>query len=44
MRTLLIVLLLLGSAIIIALLVAALFGIEIIDQAFEFFEGDDNEG
>lgn len=43
MKTLLIVLLILGSAFVIALLIAALFGIEVIDQVFEFFEGDDNE-
>lgn len=43
MKTLLIVLLSLGSIVVIALLIAALFGIEVIDQVFEFFEGDDNE-
>ena len=43
MKMLLIVLLIVGSAFTIALLIAALFGIELIEKTFEFFEGDNND-
>ena len=48
MRTLLIAFLLIGSLVIIILLFAAVFGIELISKAFEFFEkfegdSDDSE-
>lgn len=38
MKTLLIILLILGSAFVIALLIATVFGIELISKAFDFFE------
>lgn len=43
MRILLSILLLIGSAIVIALLIAAVFGIELIDKVFECFDGDDTD-
>lgn len=42
MKILLIVLLVLGSAFVIALLITAILGIELIEKTFEFIEGDDN--
>lgn len=43
MRILLSILLLIGSTIVIALLIAAVFGIKLIDQVFEYFDGDDTD-
>lgn len=42
MKILLIVLLIVGSIFTIALLIAALFGIELIEKVFEYFDNSDD--